>query len=103
MTTNYYLEKGEIISFSHGCYSDYNLCGMVIMIESVNLIEFVKEHFIGLDPWDEGNLENIASFLIAKEKALPLAHRELHMGQFNDIPAEFKLKQDPETRKIIEA
>lgn len=79
---NYKLNRGEIITFSTGEYSDYGYNGSVIMLEDVDLAEFIKEHFIGLDVYGAGEIDTVASHLIAKQKALPLENREVHIGTY---------------------
>ena len=100
MEPNYILEKGEIINFTEGSYSDYHMVGLLIMTETVNLIEFAREHFVGLDICNGGDPQNITSVLVAKQKALPLLNREVYMGDYG-FPREFNLVQDQKTRKII--
>jgi len=80
-------KAGEIIDFTVGEYSDYRNIDILIMTKTTNLDEEAKA-FIA-DAATKKNwsvaVEDFVTWLITHERAVPLAHDEINIGEYGAI------------------
>lgn len=105
---NYKFSKGTILNFTSGCYSDYQLQGMFVALEDVDLPKLCqswyaedvkranKENWYNIGEW-----EGFISHLIKEEKILPIQTTEVHLGDYNDWDDEWGVEDKCELRKRL--
>ena len=85
MTQNLKISKGEVVVLTEGEYSDYGICGYFVAIKDFDMAEqaqlFVKESKL--------SVSDFQAFLIGKELTIPVAHREIHLGNYSKFDDEF--------------
>lgn len=77
-------KKGDVLVFTTGSYSDYQLLAFLVAIEPLDLPELGKE-FVGARKTYTYGLDEFAGWLIAKGKALPCEHNSVHLGDYGGM------------------
>ena len=95
-------QRGSVLVFSSGSYSDYGLVAFLVTIENTDLralaAEFVREHEIesaakvAADPesyadgWvPRADPDDFPSWLVAKGHAMPVSFETIHLGDYGDF------------------
>ena len=74
--------RGEVIVFSSGEYSDYSLCAFIVAIEDLNLDELGQEWKALQKDKTYLDMDTFPSWLIAKGLAMPVTYSEVHVGDY---------------------
>lgn len=88
--------KGSIIVFTEGCYSDYGMCGYLVSMADLDLIElaaqFRKEFVADKEtPWrDVAEPSDFPSWLVSQGLAMPVDYSIVHMGSYGDWSSELR-------------
>ncbi len=74
---------GEVIVLTQGEYSDYGIEGYLVACIELDLSKCIIDFKIqdNGDKWDQH--ENFVAWLITTEKAIPVKHREIHIGSYD--------------------
>lgn len=77
------ISAGEVIVLTQGEYSDFGIKGYIVATVDFNIKEAIEEFNPTLDEDDWDKHTKFLAWLIHTEKAVPVKHREIHIGSYS--------------------
>lgn len=85
-------QRGIVLLFSVGEYSDFGYCGQLVTLTECDLPALAQQYVAAHNPKDEWDdkprCEDFASWLVANGHCAPLACETVHIGSYGDFEEE---------------
>lgn len=92
-------KAGSVLLFSQGEYSDFSVCGEVVIIKDCELPELVRTYeqqwYDKSEEWERQwnspEKDGLAGWMIANGWAMPLEASIVHLGNYSSFAPEFDI------------